>query len=174
METERLFIRKPQPADAAQFLPIRNSAYVLRYNAMREVDQAELEEELAKAGEGAFYLELKATNQVIGAIDLEPDTLRHKVDSICISYYLGEDYAGKGYMSEAMLGVMRHAFGTLRHEIMALRVFEGNEASVRLAKRLGFVYEGRLRQAVKGYGDIIYNDLLFSMTAEEFFQKYGR
>lgn len=173
METERLFIRKPRPADAAGFLAVRNSAYVLRYNAMREVDRAELEEELAKAGEGAFYLELKETGQVIGAIDLEPDTLRHKVDSICISYYLGEAYAGKGYMSEALPCVMRYAFCTLGHEIMALRAFEQNETSLRLAKRLGFVYEGRLRHAVKGYGDVIYNDLLFSMTAEEFLRKYG-
>ena len=172
METERLLVRKPQPADAAQFLPIRNSAYVLRYNGMREVSQQELEEEIAK-GEGSFYLELKATNQVIGAIDLEADTLRHKVNATCISYYLGEAYAGKGYMSEAVLCVMRYAFCTLGYEIMALRAFEENEASLRLAKRLGFVYEGRLRHAVKGYGDVIHNDMLFSMTAEEFIQKYG-
>lgn len=173
METERLLVRKPEPADAAQFLEIRNSAYVLRYNAMRRVDLAELEEELTKA-EGSFYLELKATKQVIGAIDLEADTLRHRVNSVCISYYLGEAFAGKGYMSEAMLCVMRHAFCTLGYEIMALRVFEGNEASLRLAKRLGFVYEGRLRHAVKGYGDVVYNDMLFSMTAEEFKRRYER
>lgn len=172
METERLFIRRPELADAPGFLAIRNSDYVLRYNAMGKVHLAELEQEIAKADQN-FYLELKETRQVIGAVDLEADTLRHRVNSICVSYYLGEPFAGKGYMREALLCVMREAFCTRRYEIMALRAFAGNEASIGLAKRLGFVCEGRLRHAVKGYGDVIHDDMLFSMTAEEFEQRYG-
>ena len=52
-------------------------------------------------------------------------------------------------------------------EVISGRVFVDNTASKKLLIKLGFVLEGHLRRAVKGFQGIIYDDLLFSLLKDD-------
>lgn len=162
LETERLILRNGKQEDIHHFLGIRNSAFVLKYNAMEICD----EEQLFKEISDNFVLERKNDHKIIGFIGIEKDMLRYGVTSACISYYLDEKEAKHGYMNEALKSMLSYLFEQ-GIEIVGARVFVGNDASVSLLKKLGFTHEGTLRHAVQGYGGIIYDDQLFSLLKEE-------
>ena len=63
---------------------------------------------------------LKENNKVIGTIAFEENNLRYQVKSVCLSYYLGEAYTHKGYMSEAMIGMMNYLFNILNQDVIGL------------------------------------------------------
>jgi RimJ/RimL family protein N-acetyltransferase len=115
-----------------------------------------------------YCIVLKENGKVIGMIDLEPDGLRYGVNALVISYYLGEQYASKGYMTEALREMIRYVFDERGVDVLAVRAFRDNEASGRLIEKLGFIYEGCIRRGVKGYQDIIYDDMIYSMLQEEY------
>jgi len=62
---------------------------------------------------------------------------------------IGEkDCWGLGYGSEATALMVEHAFGHLRLHRIALSVFAFNERAIRSYLRVGFVVEGRARDAI--------------------------
>ena len=170
METERLILRAARLQDAEDMLELRNSEYVLKYNCMSKVSIEQLQEQVKKDMESSstFYIELKENNKPIGAIDIDTDTLRYQVNSLCISYYLGEEYSSQGYMTEALREIIRYAFEERQAEVLSVRVFKDNIASRRLAEKLDFVYEGCIRRCIKGYEGIIYDDMIYSILKEEY------
>jgi RimJ/RimL family protein N-acetyltransferase len=64
----------------------------------------------------------------------------------------------KGYGSEAMTLLLQHGFETLNLHRLFLRVYEENVRAVRSYEKAGFVFEGKLRQAVYKHGN--YDDVL--------------
>ncbi len=172
METERLLLRRVLPGDEMDLLEIRNSEFVLKYNCMKKVTLEELQSQIVKdmEAEDIYSIVLKENSRVIGMVDISPDTLRYGVNAKGLSYYLGEQYTGKGYMSEALREVIGYAFEELGVEVLSVRIFKANEASKRLIEKLGFVHEGCIRSGVKGYGDIIYDDMIYSMLRVEYIQ----
>ena len=46
----------------------------------------------------------------MGHIGLGADALRFRVKSLSLDYYLGEEYARRGYMCEALGGLLRRLF----------------------------------------------------------------
>jgi len=62
------------------------------------------------------------------------------------------------YGTETMRLLLRHAFQTLNLRRVFLRVYSDNLYAIRAYEKVGFVHEGRLRQAV--YKDGEYHDLL--------------
>lgn len=170
METERLILRKARAEDDKEIFEMRNSEYVLKYNCMSKITIEKLQEQVTKDMESnnVFYIERKENQKTIGVIDLNADTLRYGVNSLCISYYLGEEYAFKGYMTEALREIIRYVFEERQAEVLSVRVFKDNMASRRLVEKLGFINEGCIRRCVKGYQDIIYDDMIYSILKEEY------
>lgn len=83
----------------------------------------------------------------VGLHDLETGSTRAEV-----GYWLGREYRGQGYATEAVDLLVRTGFRRLGlHRIEAL-VFPGNAASRALARRCGFRYEGRMRDEVQKDG----------------------
>lgn len=174
LETERLLLRRARAGDETDMLEIRNSGFVLQYNPMQTVESPEKMRELVLAdaeNPNIFYMELKETGRVIGMIELERDSLRHGVKAMSVSYYLGEQYAKKGYMSEAMPQVFARAFDELGLDVLSARIFYGNEASVRLMQHCGMTLEARLRHGVRGSDGKVYDDLALSILRDEYYQK---
>ena len=176
MRTERLLLRKASPLDLDDFMEMRNSEFVMKYNCMKPYTREQAMEQIEKdmQSEDAYYMELNTTGKVIGAIYLEPDSLRYQIDSLCISYYLREDCAKMGYMSEALREIIRSVFEVRGAEVLAVRVFSDNVASRRLVEKLGFINEGCLRSCVKGYGDIIHDDMVYSIQKDEYFESKAK
>jgi diamine N-acetyltransferase len=65
---------------------------------------------------------------------------------------------GKGYGTEVMRLLLRHGFETLNLNRIFLRVDETNRRGIHVYEKVGFVHEGRFRQAVYLSGN--YQDLL--------------
>jgi len=69
-----------------------------------------------------------------------------------VGYWIGREHRGQGYATEAVNLLVRTGFSRLGLHRIEARIFPGNLASRRLAKRCGFRYEGRLRDEVKKNG----------------------
>lgn len=63
-----------------------------------------------------------------------------------MGYWVGEPYAGKGYMTRAVRAVVAHAFGELHLRRIEAACLPTNERSRRLLERVGFQREGYARE----------------------------
>lgn len=165
METARLIIRLPTAADLEAYLSIRNSEFVLKFNAMEKQSVDAAAKELGQNGlEGrVFALEHKQSQKLIGMIYSGEDSLRYGVSSRELSYYLAEEYAHQGYMKEALLSVIPWLREHHCLECISARSFAPNTASQKLLESLGFHRDGYIPRCVKGYGGIVYDDVLYSL-----------
>lgn len=114
---------------------------------------------------------LKETGQIIGSVGLEPDKRRDGIRSKEMGYSLGYDYWGNGYMTEAATKVKEYAFEELDLEVLAIQTGPENLRSQSIIKKLGFVYEGKLRKAYKVYTGFDRDVLVYSITRDEWLQK---
>jgi RimJ/RimL family protein N-acetyltransferase len=62
-----------------------------------------------------------------------------------IGYWMAAPARGRGYLTEAARAVLDFAFGPMRLQRVEWRAVTDNPASVRIAQKLGFRYEGLLR-----------------------------
>lgn len=170
LETKRLLLRRARLADGEAYLKIRNSEYVLRYNAMEPISLKEVLDQLAEDRESdrAFYLEERTGKKLVGGVWLAEDPLRHGGLALCLEYFLGEEFAGQGLMTEALDAIVQYGFSRWEVELLSARVFRENVGSRRVLEKLGFTREGILRKAVKGYRGIVYDDMVFSLLREEY------
>ena len=72
-----------------------------------------------------------------------------------VGYWLGEEYWGKGIMSEALKLIVDYASHNFNIVRLEAGVFEWNPASARVLEKNGFVLEGRLRKNIFKDGKII-------------------
>ena len=168
--TERLILRSPKPEDAQSYCAIHNSEFVLRYNAMMPTNPERMEKRFADPDycNDAVFLEEKNSGALIGAIFLEEDDLRYGVASRGLSYFIREDHSRKGYMKEAMQGVIAWFFETEDLECISARAFAPNTASRALLRSLGFQENGIIPRCVKGYGDVIFDDVIHTLFRADF------
>jgi len=62
-----------------------------------------------------------------------------------LGYWMGEPFAGQGYMSKGVAAALRHAFNDLRLHRVEAACAPHNDRSRRLLERLGFQHEGFAR-----------------------------
>ncbi|AIQ61362.1 GNAT family N-acetyltransferase [Paenibacillus borealis] len=77
----------------------------------------------------------------------------HEIDwhnrSVGIGYWLGEGYEGNGYMTSACRVFVDYALLELELNRVEIRCATGNTASRAIPERLGFIFEGVIREAEK-------------------------
>ena len=95
----------------------------------------------------AMGIHIRAGNRLIGSCafsQLDADN-----GSALFHITIGEhDCWGKGYGGEATALMVDHAFSALNLHRVALSVFAFNERAIRAYLRVGFVDEGRSREAI--------------------------
>lgn len=168
LETKRLILRSPRVEDAQSYAAIHNSEFVLRYNAMNPTTPEWMAGKFADAQYCAntVFLESKATGELLGAIFLEDDDLRYGVESKSLSYFIRLEESRKGYMKEAMQAVIGYLFENEHLECVSARAFAPNTASRALLKSLGFTENGIIPRCVKGYGDVVFDDVIHTLFPE--------
>ena len=83
------------------------------------------------------------------------------------------EHRRQGYALDAVRILLRYYFEERRYHRATATVYSFNDASIDLQQRLGFQLEGRQREMVFTKGQ--YHDvLLFGMTAQEFWDKWGK
>ncbi|MBF0367713.1 MAG: GNAT family N-acetyltransferase [Oligoflexia bacterium] len=95
--------------------------------------------------------------------DIDGDT---KSAHVRIAIAKAELY-GKGYARNAMIALLEYSFHELELNRIELEVFSFNERAIRLYKSLGFVEEGRKRQAYRDEHGLLHDVVLMSILACE-------
>lgn len=98
--------------------------------------------------------------RIVGLIGCLPiDRANRRVE---LFYWLDADAEGRGLMTAAVRAVTDHAFRHWDLNRVEIRCAVGNVRSAAVARRLGFVEEGRLRQALR-IGDQQHDLLVFGL-----------
>ncbi|MCU0722046.1 MAG: GNAT family N-acetyltransferase [Planctomycetes bacterium] len=93
-----------------------------------------------RAHEG-YLVVVRDTRALAGVVNLN-EIVRGQFGSAYLGYYAFAPSAGKGFMTEGLALVLDRAFKTMRLHRLEANVQPGNEASLRLLRRLGFRREG--------------------------------
>ncbi len=170
METNRLIFIEPSIDYIEDYVELRNQEFFLQFNPMPTISKEEGIKEITKfiENKGVFFLIDKETGKMIGSVESGTDVFRHGVKSEMISYFLGQQYARKGYMYEALREFINYLFMFKEADIVSARVFDSNLASKALLQKLNFKHEGTLRHAIDLKRGKILNDCFFSITKDEF------
>jgi len=94
--------------------------------------------EIRRSGDGA----------VLGSVEISR-IARGNFQSAYLGYAILAERRGQGYMTEALQLALRHAFRSLRLHRVEANVEPGNEASLALVRRAGFIREGLSRRYLK-------------------------
>jgi ribosomal-protein-serine acetyltransferase len=84
-----------------------------------------------------------------------------------IGYWLDRSHQGRGIMTAAVAALVDHAFAGLALNRLEIRTDVENARSRGLAERLGFHYEGTLRQSYRVTDDRYSDDAVYSMLASD-------
>jgi RimJ/RimL family protein N-acetyltransferase len=174
LKGKRVLLRPVTRSDIVYFLKWFNDAeivqYVGLYLPMTEMSEEKFVEELGTT---------RATSDIILVIEVvEGDSARpigncglHQISpkdhDAVFGIVIGEkDHWGKGYGTEAGRLLLDYGFQQLNLHRISSSALAFNERSIKLHKKLGFVEEGRLRQAMFKNGQ--YHDRVeFGMLRNE-------
>ncbi len=117
--------------------------------------------------QGDYAIKIKDSGHIIGSIGLMPDKRREAVKSKELGYSLGRMYWGKGIMTEAARALIDFGFSKEGLDIISIAIYPCNERSLSVARKCGFVKEGTIRKACKGYDGSFRDAMLFSIIREE-------
>lgn len=82
----------------------------------------------------------KVSNKLVGAIGIKDFSIEHKFAEI--GYWVGAEFWGNGYASEAILLMKDICFSHLGIRNLKAVVFESNVSSIKVLEKNGFVYRG--------------------------------
>ncbi|MBP6931275.1 MAG: GNAT family N-acetyltransferase [Candidatus Pacebacteria bacterium] len=89
-------------------------------------------------------------NNLVGVIDFHK--INNKEKNAQIGYWIDEDYQGKGIVTKACEMLVKHGFNVLNLNRLEIHCLTDNSKSANIAKRLGFVKEGILRESTIRHG----------------------
>ena len=111
-----------------------------------------------------YFVLVRNQQEIIGNITVK--NIEWTVPKGELSYFIDQDYEGKGYISLALHWVVKHCFETLALEKLYVRIAPDNIPSKKVVRKHGFSREGLLRQEYRtGEGalvDVEYYGLLRS------------
>lgn len=112
---------------------------------------------------------IEVAGRAVGGIGLHPQEDIHRKNAE-LGYWLGEDYWGKGIISQAILEMLEFAFANPELERVFARPFGSNLASQRVLEKCNFVLEARLEKVLFKNG--AYEDeLIYALRRENWKKK---
>ena len=157
LETERLLIRPwVDPDDRAAFRALTEDPEVMRYVHRGEpYSDAEVDEWFARQARQLRELDVcmgamieKASGKLVGLGGTQPLGTTGDLE---IGWWLAREVWGRGYATEAGGAAMRHVLETLKHPRVCAIIDPPNEASKRVAARLGMHFVKRTTGAELGH-----------------------
>lgn len=172
LTSERLQLSEITRDDTEAILNLFGNEDVTRYNDVETLT------ELREAGELIEFVQDRYNNHIgmrwgirlaespdelIGTCGYNWWTRHNRCAEI--GYDLHPDYWNKGIMTEALHQLVRFGFQQMNLNRIEADVTPGNEGSVRVLEKIGFVEEGLLRQ--RGYWKGEFHDLRFFALLRE-------
>ena len=173
LHTERLILRPFAAADADAVTRLASAREIAATTlsiphpyerGFAETWIASHQDQFAASGSIVLAITLREDGTLAGAIGLDVEPLHRRAE---LGYWVGLDYWGRGYCTEAALALVRHGFETMGlHRILAHH-FSRNPASGRVMQKIGLRHEGTLRGHVLKWG--VQEDLeLYGMLHDDF------
>lgn len=176
LETERLFLRQIEDDDVEQlyemlsdpevakfdyFYPVASKEEVMKF-IKRYKDQLEENEEIT------WGIILKEKNKLIGICclgDFDEGASRSE-----IGYDITRTEWYKGYATEALESVVDYGFKIMNLNRIEATVTPGNDASIKVLRKLNFIQEGivRERDLIKGK---LEDGIIMSILKREYIRK---
>jgi RimJ/RimL family protein N-acetyltransferase len=144
----------------------RNVSIQLRdrfpYPYTEEAGRSWIEHNLQRDPATNFAIEVDG--EAAGGIGIVPGEDVNRL-SAEIGYWLGEEYWGRGIVTEAVRAFTAACFE--RFDLLRIHadVFDGNTASMRVLEKCGYVREGTLRRAVVKDGRVL-DQIVYAIIRE--------
>ena len=114
-----------------------------------------------------FAIAQKATERLVGIININLSDTHERGE---LAYWVGKQYWGIGYGTEAAKSLLSFGFENLKLNKIFAQSFTSNPGSWRIMEKIGLKYEGTLKQHVTRFGK--YYDLAYyGLLKEEYLNK---
>jgi [ribosomal protein S5]-alanine N-acetyltransferase len=164
-------IRDLQPGDVDALVKYANNYAVSKF--LRDAfphpytkDDAERWIEFVKHDKFNFAFAIANEVELIGGIGAIPnqDVNRFTAE---IGYWLAEPFWNKGIISKAVIAFCKYLFTNYNFNHLTASIYQGNDASVRVVQKAGFVLEGVLRKNVFKENKFL-DQYIYGLLKEEF------
>jgi RimJ/RimL family protein N-acetyltransferase len=159
VRTERLILRMPRDGDARSLWEAIEESrehlapwmpWVSRYGSPDDAHDFVRRAETENAGHTTLFLLIESREQpgrILGGTGFHD--IDWSIPALETGYWLRASAEGHGYMTEAARAMRDFAFQELGAQRLAITCDPANVRSARVAERLGFQLEGRLRNAAR-------------------------
>ena len=153
IETERLTLRPPAHGDFREWTSIRQASrdFLVPWEPAWAHDHLSrkaftnrvywAQRSVAAGSAVPLFLFRREDAALLGAITLD-NIARGPSQSATLGYWVGEAFARHGYMTEAIGGMVHHAFAAMDLSRIQAACLPENKASRGLLEKCGFKYEG--------------------------------
>ena len=140
IKTERLTLKKLGVSEKGRLIDLIGDSRVAETlsNVPHPYTDEDAEYWLNSVNTSEFRLNIFRNHVLIGGIGLTPED-----DGYCeLGYWLGFEYWGKGYATEACKALLNYAKRNTSYKNFRANVYKGNTASSKVLKKLGFSQTG--------------------------------
>ncbi len=161
LETTRLRLRPYTEADVLELLPLLSArevaATTLRIpHPYTEKNARDFLVLLEEPGRIWLAITLREDGRQIGGIGLTVDAQHQRAE---LGYWLGVNYWGQGFATEAAREMLRYGFEDLALNRIFASHFKQNPASGRILVKLGMSYEGCQREHYRKWDEPVDSEL---------------
>jgi RimJ/RimL family protein N-acetyltransferase len=157
IQTARLCLRPMRGTDAESLSSVFGDPNVMAAFSSGPLDRTQVEawvrrnlDHQDRNGYGLFAVLLRETGLLIGDCGLERMTVGEDSE-VELGYDLRSDHWGRGYATEAALAVRDYAFGRLDLPRLISLIRRGNDASRRVAEKIGMQPAGEVERDGRVY-----------------------
>ena len=146
-----VFLRAPVASDREEFLALRRASrrFLAPWEPRPEPGDADPFTRLLRARRDPHHVRLlvcaRASGAIMGAVALN-EIVRGPFQSCFLGYWIGHEFARRGFMTEAVALIVRHAFACLGLHRVEANIIPKNRASLALIRHAGFRHEGLARR----------------------------
>lgn len=172
LHTERLHLRKMKVSDSPSLFEIWSDPEVTKFmNIDSFTDENQAKDMIKLLDE--FSLDNKAirfsiiemeSNEIIGSCGF--NSLDFENEKAEIGYDIARAFWGRGYASEAISALLDYAFSTLKLNRIEAKVEPENVNSVKVLRKLNFMFEGTLRRYERVNGKFIDLNMYSKLTTD--------
>jgi len=167
MKLSKSVLRAWKPGDEPSLVLHANSRAIWRnlrdaFPHPYTLADARLWIETANPSEPITNFAIVIDRAAVGGIGLvlKEDVFRRSAE---IGYWLGEEFWGRGIVTEAVSAVTNYAFDTFDLCRVFAGVFEWNPASMRVLEKAGYEFECRMKKSVTKDGETI-DELIYAIV----------
>ena len=179
IETKRLYLRPYRAGDGPMYFAAgqRNRDHLAEFesrNVLLELKDEEHAEAIVRElaaiwkTRECFFIGIfeKETDEWVGQVYVGP--ANWDLPEFTIGFVADVNYEGRGYISEAVKGVLEMLFDDLGAHRVKSDCSENNDRSWRLLERCGFLREGHLRENRKKTDGSYQGDFLYGLLREDY------